>query len=89
MNLSISITQEQLWGLQFGTQEHNERLPEGGTVLSVEEFTAKVVGEIADIRYHQLITHKEQLALQMFRALPPEQQAALVAQFEIPDVIKG
>jgi len=35
-----------------------------------------------------LIAYKEQVALAMFRSLPPEQQEALVAQLQIPDVVK-
>jgi len=83
-----TLTKEQLWGLQYATQNHNASLPEDAEKLSVEQFTEKVVGEIANSHYHQLIQYKEQVALQMFRSLPPEQQEALVAQFQIPDVIK-
>lgn len=87
MDLS-KLTQEQLWGLQYATQNHNASLSEEVEPLTVEQFTEKVVGEIANNHYQQLIQYKEQVALQMFRSLPTEQQEALVAQFQIPDVIK-
>lgn len=89
MELQIDISQEQTWGLQYATQNHNAALPEDAETLTVEQFTAMVVGQIADNHYRQLIQYKEQVALQMFRALPPEQQEALVAQFQIPDVIQS
>ena len=88
MDLKVNLTQEQTWGLQYATQEHNARLSESDTPLAVEQFTEVVVGQIADNHYRQLIAYKEQVALTMFRSLPPEQQEALVAQFQIPDVIK-
>lgn len=89
MDLKVELSQEQTWGLQYATQEHNARLAEGDTPLTVEQFTETVVKQIADNHYRQLIAYKEQLALNMFHSLSPEQQAALVAQFQIPDVIQG
>lgn len=88
MDLKVNLSQEQTWGLQYATQEHNARLSEGDTPLTVEQFTETVVGQIADSHYRQLIAYKEKVALNMFRSLPPEQQEALVAQFQIPDVVK-
>jgi hypothetical protein len=82
------LTQEQLWGLQYATQNHNAELPEGVEPLTVEAFTENVIRDVAENHYRNLISYKEQLALAMFRALPPEEQEALIAQFQIPDVIK-
>ena len=56
--------------------------------LSVEEYVAKRTVELANQGYQQLISFKEQEALRLFRAKTPEEQAALVAQLEIPDVLK-
>lgn len=84
----MALTKEQTWGLQYATQLHNASLPEGDTPLTVEQFTDLTIGQIADNHYRNLIQYKEQVALTMFRSLPPEQQEALVAQFQIPDVIK-
>lgn len=89
MDLKVELSQEQTWGLQYATQEHNARLSEEETPLTVEQFTADAVGQIADNHYRQLIAYKEQIALAMFRSLPAEQQEALVAQFQIPDAIKS
>jgi Spy/CpxP family protein refolding chaperone len=40
-----------------------------------------------DSYYQQLVEHKKKSALQMFDSLRPEQQAALVQQLQIPDVL--
>lgn len=58
------------------------------TVQTVEEYALNRLAEMGDQGYSRLIAVKEQKALQMFRALPPAEQAALVAQFGIPDVLQ-
>lgn len=56
-------------------------------LLTMEEYLLMRITQIGDSGYASLIRYKEQLALNMFRSLSPEQQAALVAQLQIPDVL--
>ena len=82
-----TFTQEQQWGLQFVTQRYNETIEEENQ-LTVEEYTENMLKQASNSYYQQLIEFKTQNALAMFNALPAEQQEALVAQLQIPDVIK-
>jgi hypothetical protein len=91
------LTQEQLWGLQFVVlqanapiQAANEALPEGEELkpLFTDASYAEMIFKSAcDSYYQQLVEHKKKSALQMFDSLRPEQQAALVQQLQIPDVL--
>lgn len=91
------LTQEQLWGLQYAVlkanepiQAANENLPEGEDpkpLFTDASYAEMVFKSACDSYYQQLIAHKKQNALTMFDALSPEQQAALVAQLGIPDVL--
>ena len=70
----------------------NASLPEADKKPLKELFTSQsylehVIKSACDSYYKQLIDHKKKSALQMFDALSPEQQAALVAQLQIPDVL--
>lgn len=73
--------------------EPNALLPDGvepqqpAPLLTMEEYLMLRLQQIGDAGYATIIRIKEQRALEMFRALTPEQQAALVAQFQIPDVL--
>jgi hypothetical protein len=70
----------------------NASLPEADKKPLKELFTAQsyldsVIRSACDSYYKQLIDFKKKSALQMFDSLSPEQQAALVAQLHIPDVL--
>ena len=77
----------------------NEQITASNANLPVEDqkplkdlFTAQtylehVMKSACDSYYKQLIDYKKKNALAMFDALSPEQQAALVAQLQIPDVL--
>lgn len=54
---------------------------------TVEQYVLSKLATIGDQAYSRLISYKEQQALTMFRSLSPAEQAALVAQFGIPDVL--
>lgn len=92
------LTQEQLWGLQYAAQEANkpivtanENLPEGEdpkVLFTPESYAEMVFKSACDSYYAQLLDYKKKSALQMFDALSAEQQAALVEQLGIPDVIQ-
>jgi hypothetical protein len=75
-------------------QEANAILPPGtdpvppAPLLTIEQYFRFRVEQIGNQSYEDLIRYKEQIALSMFRALSEEQQAALVAQFQIPDVLQ-
>lgn len=57
------------------------------TKQTVEQYAMSKLAELGNNGYIQLLAYKEQQALNMFRALPAQQQAALVEQFGIPDVL--
>lgn len=91
------LSQEQQWGLQFVAMQANEPIQAANENLKEDEepkplFTAESYAEMVfrsacDSYYQQLLAHKKKKAEQMFDALSPEQQAALVAQLGIPDVL--
>lgn len=56
-------------------------------LLTSQLYIDSVVRSACDSYYKQLIDFKKTNALAMFDALTPEQQAALVAQLNIPDVL--
>ena len=56
--------------------------------LTVEEYLLAQLAQMGNEGYSALIAVKEQSALKMFRSMSPEQQAELVKQFAIPDVLK-
>lgn len=92
------LTQEQLWGLQYVTQEANKPIVAANENLKEDEepkalFTPESYAEMifrsaCDSYYAQLLEQKKKSALQMFDALSAEQQAALVQQLSIPDVVQ-
>ena len=70
----------------------NASLPEADKKPLKELFTPQsylehVIKSACDSYYAQLVDFKKKSALQMFDSLSPEQQAALVAQLHIPDVL--
>jgi len=70
----------------------NASLPDADKKPLKQLFTAQtyiesVMRYACDSYYKQLIEFKKKNALAMFDALTPEQQAALVAQLQIPDVL--
>lgn len=79
------LSEEQIWGLEYALQLHNQNLEEK---VLLQDFVDQIVKDVADNHYRNLIQYKESVALQMFRSLSKEQQEGLVAQFQIPDVIK-
>ena len=100
MALQVNLTDvpnEILWGAQYLAKrandiiaDRNSRLPEGAQpepLKTPEQILEELVGEECLRSYSQLVSHKEQVALAMFRSLDPQQQEALIAQFQIPDVL--
>jgi hypothetical protein len=74
-------------------EQSNGNLPEGEEAKPLKDlFTAQsylesVIRSACDSYYKQLLDYKKQNALAMFDALSAEEQAALVAQLGIPDVL--
>jgi hypothetical protein len=109
MQITTTLTQEQLWGVQYVLQyvanpaieQENERITLSNQNKSIEEqeplkplYTEEsyinfVIGVATDDYYKQLLKYKENSALSMFNGLSAEEQAALVAQLNIPDVLQG
>jgi hypothetical protein len=75
--------------------EANSLLPEGSTPQqhitkpTMEQYVALRLAMIGDEGYKVILRIKEQRALQMFYSLPPEQQDALIEQFQIPPVLQS
>lgn len=65
----------------------SEPLEEPKPLLTLEQFAVAKLCETADMGYQQLIAFKEQEALRLFRSKSPEEQAAIVAKLQIPDVL--
>jgi hypothetical protein len=71
----------------------NANLPEGEEPKPLKElftdqsYIESVIKSACDSYYGQLIAEKKALAMNMFDQLTPEEQAALVAQLGIPDVL--
>lgn len=79
-------------------EETNKRLPRDTELQpllpllelqTVESFINSKVVEVANQGYTQLIAVKEQTVLEMIRKLPTEQKEVLIAQFQVPDIIKS
>lgn len=107
MDITTTLTQEQLWGVQYVLQyvvnppiiAENETITvanEGKPVdqqtplkelYTEESYIQFVIGMATDDYYKQLLKYKEDAALNMFKGLSPQEQAALVAQLGIPDVL--
>jgi len=56
-------------------------------LFTPQSYLESVMRSACDSYYKQLVDFKKKSALQMFDSLSPEQQAALVAQLQIPDVL--
>jgi len=88
MNQQIALQNEQI-DRQNQFVLHNQPLTPHINEETIEGFVTKKLAEIGNYGYSKLISFKEQQALNMFRALPPEQQQALIEQFQIPDVLQS
>lgn len=84
---TTKLTQEQQWGLTFAVKQLNDAKAEGENDVTPQEYAERVLRGACDSYYAQLIQYKTNSALAMFAAMPPEQQAALIAQLGIPDVL--
>lgn len=91
------LTQEQQWGLQFVAMQANEPIQAANENLKEDEepkplytpesYAEMVFRSACDSYYQQLVAFKKKKAEEMFNSMTPEQQAALVAQLGIPDVL--
>lgn len=76
------------------TTNANANLPEGEDpkplkpLFTPKSYLEHVIGVACDSYYAQLIAYKKKNALAMFDALSPEEQAALIEQLGIPDVLE-
>jgi hypothetical protein len=90
------LSQEQRWGLAYATKLANDATnasnlgePSGDQrpSLTEQQYADSVFRAACDSYYASLLDYKKKNALQLFDALSPQQQAALVAQLQIPDVL--
>ncbi len=82
------LTDKQRWGLAFAVKRVNDAKSEGETPTTIQEYAEAIFGRACDSYYAELIQYKTQVALEMFASLTEEQQAALIAQLGIPDVLE-
>lgn len=86
------FTQEQLWGIQYARQLWNEgefgELIGKRDPLTTQEFADFALQQLANQKYAELIAKKEKMILEMARQLPQETIDGLLAQFNVPPVIK-
>lgn len=97
MDITTTLTQEQIWGVQYVLQyvvnpeitRQNEALEEADKkpLYTIESYIQHTIGVAANSYYDQLLKYKEDSTIQMFKSMTPEQQAAVVAQLGIPDVL--
>lgn len=107
MDITTTLTQEQVWGVQYVLQyvvnpaitAENEQIEQRNVgkqdadkeslkpLHTEESYIQFVINSAADDYYKQLLQYKKDNALKMFEGMTPEQQAALVAQLGIPDVL--
>jgi hypothetical protein len=91
---TTQLTQEQQWGLAFATQQANAAIESANEtredkqpLFTPESYAEFVMRAACDSYFAQLIDFKKQAALKTFDSLSPEEQAALVAQLQIPDAL--
>ena len=82
-----TFTQEQQWGLAFGTQQYNAAQPEGTTPLSVEEYCKLLLSNNANAFYAALMEYKKTITIEAFNSAPPEKQQQVFTILEVPDVL--
>jgi hypothetical protein len=74
--------------------ESNSILPDSATpqpdqpLLTMAEFITFRMEQIGNTGYETMMRLKEQMAVEAFRAMPPEAKAQIVAQLGIPDLIE-
>ncbi len=93
------LSQEQLWGLMFVTQQRNlqikaanDMIPEGSDIepqpyITVKQYLTNVLNDTLNSYYKQCIDAKVQNTIAGFFMQPPEVQQQTVEQLNIQDVI--
>ncbi len=67
---------------------HDQPLIEPKPEFTLETFAPYKLIQLAEQAYSQLVSFKEQEALRLFRVKSPEEQAAILVQLQVPDVLK-
>lgn len=90
------LTQEQQWGLSYALKLANEARVQQNLSLPVanklpmltnSQYAESMFRSACDSYYTSLIDVKRKSAMEKFNALPPAQQAALLTQLQVPDVL--
>lgn len=90
------LTQEQRWGLSYANKIANDAMVSESssgidsippTRLTDEEYAESVFRIACNSYYLNLIEAKRKSAIQKFDSLPPSQQAELLAQLQVPDIL--
>lgn len=93
------LSQEQLWGLMFVTQQRNlqikaanDMIPEGSDIepqpyITVKQYLTNVLNDTLNSYYKQCIDAKVKNTIDGFFMQPPEVQQQTIEQLNIQDVI--
>ena len=90
------LSQEQKWGLSYATKLANESIESSNATKPVEEqspllsesdYAEQILRGACESYYVALLDAKKKTAIEKFESLPPQQQAALLAQLQVPDVL--
>ena len=84
------LTEEQRWGLQFAVKQANEHAMQNDLETTNDlEYLTNVIREVCDSYYEQLLSYKEQLTINTFYKLSPQQQGMILQQLGVQDILGG
>lgn len=92
------LTQEQQWGAAFGLKQYNDEAELNNAnaeatslpvipLLTLQEYIDSLISASLNKKYADLVSYKEQVALQLFRSASPEKQQQIIEQLQVPDVV--
>jgi hypothetical protein len=93
---TTQLTQEQQWGLTYAMRLANETIEaensnkpveEQSPMLTESDYAEQILRGACDSYYSALLEAKKKMAWERVNAMTPEQQAALLAQLEVPDIL--
>lgn len=84
----LQLTQQQLWGVAYACQKYNADKTSDNQ-LSVQAYADQIFNLLAWDYYKQLVQSRiEGQVIPMLLSLPPEEQEAKIAEFDLPNMIE-
>ena len=65
----------------------NSERPSEEVALSDQQYADQLFSMACEAWYERLLAEKKRRALELFEALPPQQQEAILNQLQVPDVL--